>query len=183
MADDLKWVDQFRNGDEKAFNELIHRYKKPIYYVILRMVRNHDDAIDLAQDTFVRAYRHIQSFKGESGFYTWLCRIAVNLSVNHINRNKTRFWESFEDVPKPVKTHKGNPSESLDREELQTAIDKAIVSLPEKQRVIFILRYYEEMSHQKIANLLGKSVGTIKAGYFHAVKKLQQELADYERGV
>ncbi len=180
---DKQLVARFKNGDERAFNDLVNAYKKQVYVVILRMVRNEDDALDLAQDTFVRVYHSIDKFKGESSFYTWLYRIAVNLSVNHINRNKTKFWRSFDDVPKPIKTEKGNPHRNVEKGELGDLINQAIAGLPDKQRAIFILRYYEELSHKEIAIIMERSEGAIKASYFHAVKKLQKELAAYERWV
>ena len=100
-----------------------------------------------------------------------------------MKRNKTKSWDSIEDVSQTLATSGSNPGRDVERQELQHLINKAIVSLPEKQRAIFILRYYEGLSHKDIADILGRSEGAIKAGYFHAVKKLQTELATYERWV
>ncbi len=180
---DLQLVKQFKNGDERAFNDLVNSYKKQIYHIILRMIRNSDDAMDLAQDTFIRAYKNINNFKEESSFYTWIYRIAVNLCLNHIKRNKIKSWLSFDEIPKPIKAKKDNPVRETERIELQELINEAVRNLPERQRAIFIMRYYEDMSHKEIAKILDRSEGAVKAGYFHAVKKLQKELAAYERWI
>lgn len=183
MEHDLQLVAKFKNGDERAFNELVNLYKKQIYFAVLRIVRNSEDAMDVAQDTFVRAYKSIRRFKGDSSFYTWLYRIAINLSLNHVNRNKTKDWQSFDELPQPIRSPKNNPDHHMERSDLQKLINRAISELPEKQRLIFILRYYEELSHKEIAEILGRSEGAVKANYFHAVKKLQSDLAEYERWV
>ncbi len=177
-ADVNKLVARFKKGDERAFNDLVNLFKKPLYYAVYKMVRNSDDAMDIAQDAFVRAYKSIDTYKGEAGFYTWLYRIAMNLSINHIKRNKTKDWETIDELP--LKAPKSNPGKDTEQSELQELISKAVAGLPEKQRAIFVMRHYEDMSHEEIAKTMGNSEGAVKAGYFHAVKKMQEALAIYK---
>lgn len=178
--DDITLVNRFRQGDERAFNEIVHRYKKQIYYTIFRMVRNSDDAMDLAQDTFVRAYKAIAEFNCDSSLYTWLYRIAVNLSINYMNRNKTKDWQSLDDVVKPLRSPTANPGRAIEEKELNIALRKAIQQLPEKQRAIFVLRFYQDLSHKEIAAILDRSEGSVKANYFHAIQKLKEELSEFQ---
>ena len=171
---DSELIDLFCQGQEKAFNLLVERYKERIYYLALRMVRNHQDALDLSQEAFLKAYKNLRSFKGKSTFYTWLYRIACNTCLNFIKREKFRSFLSFGDLRKPFSRPQDSPDFSYERDQLSQAIDKAISKLPPKQRMAFVLHHYEGLTHQEIAKLLGKSEGTIKANYFQAIKKLKK---------
>ncbi len=176
---DSELIVLFCKGQERAFNLLVERYKERIYYLALRMVRNHEDALDLSQQTFLKAYRKLRDFKGESTFYTWIYRIACNLCINFIKRAKFRSFISLADLTEPFSTHKDSPDLSYERGQLSEAIDEAVTHLPSQQRIAFVLHHYEGLTHQKIAQLLGKREGTIKANYFQAVKKLQKALKNY----
>jgi len=173
---DSELVDLFRQGQEKAFNLLVERHKEKIYYLALRMVRNHQDALDLSQEAFLKAYKSLKNFKGNSSFFTWLYRITCNLCLNFIKREK---FLSLSDLRRPLSRTKDSPDFSYERNQLSQAIDKAISHLPPQQRIAFVLHHYEGLPHQKIAQLLDKREGTIKANYFQAIKKLQRTLKAY----
>lgn len=180
-CDDRQLIEQFLRGDERSFNLLVERHRERIYLLIWRMVRNREDALDLSQEVFVKAYRKLKSFRHESNFYTWLYRIAVNLALNFARREKFRSFLSLSDLSRELVSG-SLPSEEIERDQLSSRIDRAIIELPEKQRMVFILRHYEEMSVKEVADLLGKSEGTIKANYFQAIKKLRRSLKSYVEG-
>ena len=180
-CDDRQLIEQFLDGEQRSFNLLVERYRERIYLLIWRMVRNREDALDLSQEVFVKAYKNLKSFRHESNFYTWLYRIAVNLSLNFVRREKLRSFLSLSDLSDRF-TSGSSPSEDLERDQLSGLIDRAVMKLPEKQRAVFILRHYEELSIREVAELLGKSEGTIKANYYQAIKKLRESLKPYVEG-
>lgn len=175
--DDLL-VNSFQEGNERAFNDLVSRYRKRIFDMILKMVRNREDAKDLTQETFVKAYLGLKNFKKESSFFTWITRIAINLCINFRKRERFRSFVSFFDLKKPLLAEEPSPRDGR-KDELSQAIDAAVLSLPPKQRTVFVLRYYQRLPFEKIAEILGKSEGGTKANYFQAINKLKQSLARY----
>jgi RNA polymerase sigma-70 factor (ECF subfamily) len=168
----------FKQGEEKAFNELVNLYKKRVFQLVLRMVRNREDAMDLTQEVFVKAYHSLKDFRGESGFSTWLHRIAVNLCLNFTQRDKFRSFISLPDLTQPV-VSSDSPLRDFEKRELDVAIDKTVLSLPKMQRTVFVLRHYQELPYLEIAKMLGKSEGTVKANYFQAVTKLKKALSHF----
>ena len=180
-CDDRQLIEQFLDGEQRSFNLLVERYRERIYLLVWRMVRNREDALDLSQEVFVKAYKNLKSFRHESNFYTWLYRIAVNLSLNFTKREKFKSFLSLSDLSDRF-TSGSSPSEDLERDQLSGLIDRAVMKLPEKQRAVFILRHYEELSIREVAELLGRSEGTIKANYYQAIKKLQEFLKPYVEG-
>ena len=175
---DFDLIERFQNGEEKAFNQLVLKYQKKIYHLVYKMVRNNEDALDLAQETFVKAYYNLKNFKSQSAFYTWLYKIALNLSLNYARQKKIRNLVSLFELGEALPTKK-NPLEELEKNQISKAIDQAILSLPKKQKAIFVLRYYEDMPYKEISELLGKTEGALKANYFQALKKLQKSLKAY----
>ena len=169
---DLELIEEFRHGNEKAFNPLVLRYQEKIYWVVRRLLPDHDEADDVVQDIFVKVYRSLNTFKGDSSFYTWLYRIAMNLSLNEIRRKKTRRAFSLDDNVAQHESKDPLPLEMLEREERTKLIKDAIERLPEKQKKVFVLRYYEELPYEEISKILKTSVGGLKANYFHAVRKI-----------
>ncbi len=172
-------IRRFKQGEEKAFNELVNLYKKRIFNLVFRMVRNKEDAMDLAQEVFVKVYHSLKDFRGESSFSTWLHRIAVNLSLNFTQRDKFRSFISLPDLIEEIPAI-GSPLKDFEKKELDKAIDQAVLSLPKKQKAVFVLRHYQELQYSEIAKVLGKSEGAIKANYFQALKKLKKSLAHFE---
>jgi RNA polymerase sigma-70 factor (ECF subfamily) len=180
-VEDSELVKQFQAGNEQAFNELVNRHRKEVYYLALGMVGNHDDAEDLAQEAFVRAYRSLPKFRGESGFYTWLYRITVNLCLNHLRTRRVRSFIGLEKIEAVVPSGDETDAEA-ELQELSAAARQAIQALPDKQRAVFILRHFQELPHAEIAKIMGREEGTIKANYFQAVRKLRQALRPHMRG-
>ena len=181
---DLDLVDLAKAGDIEAFTRLARRYQKRIYRTVLSMVRNHEDADDLAQDAFLQAFKSIDKFKKESGFYTWIYRIAVNVTLNHLKkRAKEKNHEEF-DPEKAVRTGSfdalgQSPEKKSLRRELGQKLQEAIHSLPLAYRTSFILVEFENMSHGQAAHVLRCSENTISWRMHKARKMLQSQLKPY----
>ncbi len=171
-SDELELIKKFKAGNEQAFNQLVLAYQEKVYWVVRRFLPDHDDANDMAQDVFVRAYHSLKSFKGDSSFYTWVYRIAVNLSLNELRRRKIRKTFSIDEEETILESPDAISDELIEKKEQAQLIQRAIETLPEKQKKVFLLRYYEEMPYEDIAKILRTSVGGLKANYFHALKKI-----------
>ncbi|MGE3800730.1 MAG: RNA polymerase sigma factor [Candidatus Kapaibacterium sp.] len=170
--DDKELLELYHSGQkERMFNELVRRYQKRIYWVARRMVKRHEDADDIAQDVFVKAYTALEGFRGDSNIYTWLYRIAVNLSINHLRKQKVRNAVDLDDYL-PFLSKDADQDKKMMRRENVSLIEEAIITLPEKQRAVFIMRYYDEMPYEQISAILGTTVGGLKANFHHAVKKV-----------
>jgi RNA polymerase sigma-70 factor (ECF subfamily) len=169
---DLELIRDYKNGDIKGYNEIIRRYQQQVYWVIRRIVNNHDDADDITQEVFIKIHTALLDFREESNLFTWLYRIATNYSINHIRKAKVRNTVSFEIITDPLESKDKKSDELIDEENRRKILEEAIETLPAQQRAVFNLRYYEELSYENISQILKKSVGGIKANYFHAVKKL-----------
>jgi len=172
--DDRALVAACLAGRREAFDEIVVRHRRAVYRVCYRFVGNHEDATDLAQESFLRAYRALRNFKGESAVGTWLHRIAVNLSLNAVS-GRARRGETSDDRVEPVGLEPDAMSRVL-TEERAERVREAIARLPPRQRATLILRVYQEMSHQEIADVLGSSVGAVKANFFHALNNLKRLL-------
>jgi len=170
-------LDEFKIEDDRVFGQLVNRYKERIYSVVLRIVKNRDEAKDLAQEAFVKAYRNRQSFRAESAFYTWVYRIAVNLSLNFIKRDRSRQAESIDTLASTTLSELA--PDKLEQAELGQAIADAIDKLPARQKTVFVLRHYEEKPHAEIAEILSITEGAVKANYHQAVQKLKTYLGLY----
>lgn len=177
MDSDCTLLDQFEAGEERAFEQLVVRHQKVIYYMVLRIVGNHDDAADITQQTFIRALARTRMFKRRSSFRTWLCRIAINLSRTHLKRLKKTARVTLTDSERDPGN---NPSEQLIKNERDRHVQKVIADLPERQRLTLILRSYHNMSHREIADALNITENNSRANYFHALKNLKSKLV--ERG-
>jgi RNA polymerase sigma-70 factor (ECF subfamily) len=172
--DDRALVGACLAGRREAFDELVVRHRRTVYRLCYRFVGHHEDATDLAQETFLRAYRALRTFKGDSAVGTWLHRIAVNLSLNAVAGRAHRA-ETNEERGEPVASGPDAMSQVLSDERV-AQIRAAIARLPPKQRATLVLRVYQEMPHQEIAQLLGSSVGAVKANFFHALVNLKRLL-------
>jgi RNA polymerase sigma-70 factor, ECF subfamily len=177
-TDDGALVRQCLAGETDAFDLLVERHRRQVYHVCYRFVNNHEDASDLTQDAFLRAYRALHTFKGNSAFSTWLYRVAVNVCLNRVSEKRAATepidQRELEDVRGEL------PDCGVLRQEQAAAVRAAIARLPRKQRATMILRMYHELPHEQIAAILGSSVGAVKANFFHALanlKKLLQEKA------
>lgn len=173
--EDKELLTQFRNEQTKhyAFNMLMRKYQQKVYYHVRRMVIDHDDANDLVQTTFIKAWKGLDNFREDSQVFTWLYRIATNECLTYLNNKKKRFFLPIGDVEHEL-TSKLDSEPSLKANQLEMKLQKAILSLPEKQRTVFNLRYYDEMKYEQMSEVLGTSVGALKASYHHAVQKIEK---------
>jgi RNA polymerase sigma-70 factor, ECF subfamily len=162
-----------------AFDLLVERHRRAVYQLCYRFVGNHEDASDLSQEVFLRAYRGIRTFRGQSTVATWLYRIGVNVCLNRVNAKTTlgALTESM-DERQFVDERMESASDRMLREERGARVRAAIAQLPPKQRATLILRTYQELSHQEIAEALGTSVGAVKANFFHALGNLKKLLGE-----
>ena len=160
---------------ELGFRELIETYQKPVYQVIRRMVLIHEDADDLTQNTFIKAYKALDRFEGNSSLFTWLYRIATNESLTFLEKKKKRYFFSLDDHQEKLESYV-DPSAVISGDEIQVKLQKSLLKLPDKQRLVFHLKYEEDLSYEEISKITGTSVGALKASYHHAVKKIEQEL-------
>jgi RNA polymerase sigma-70 factor, ECF subfamily len=188
-VDDLALVDAARAGDVSAFEALVVRYQRKVYAVALGIVRDPDQAWDVAQEAFVRVHGHLAEFKGDSSFQTWVMRIASHLAIDSLRRERKSKRDQLEDVREEVigeagegilSTPLGNdPSANLLRRELATRMQAALDGLPEIHRTILVLREVEGLSYEDLAERLSIQKGTVMSRLFHARKKMQAALADY----
>ena len=161
-----------------AFNLIIKKYQKKLYSIIRRMIISHDDTDDVLQNTFIKMWHHLDSFKEDSQLYTWLYRIATNESLTFLKKKRTKFFIPMVDVEYKL-------SQSLESDqyfkgdEIQLRLQKAILKLPEKQRLVFNMKYFEEMKYEDMSEILGTSVGALKASYHIAVKKIEEYVLAY----
>lgn len=165
-----------RDGDRRAFNELVRRYQKRVFHVVQGIVRNGDDALDITQDVFIRAWKGLDRFQGQAKVFTWLYRIAVNLSLNHLRSAWFRSFLPVGDNHERIGSDETDAHTKLEQDEARRAVNNAIEALPPKQRAVFVLRYYEELPYEEIAGILKTSVGGLKANYHHAVKKIEEHV-------
>jgi RNA polymerase sigma-70 factor (ECF subfamily) len=160
---------------ELGFRQLIETYQKPVYQVIRRMVLIHEDADDLTQNTFIKAYKALDRFEGNSSLFTWLFRIATNESLTFLEKKKKRYFFSLDDHQEKLESYVDS-SAVISGDEIQVKLQKSLLKLPDKQRLVFHLKYEEDLSYEEISKITGTSVGALKASYHHAVKKIEQEL-------
>lgn len=158
---------------EQAFTQLVDKYQKRLYNHIRRLVIVHEDADDVLQNTFMKVWKHLANFKGGSQLYTWLYRIATNESFNHLKKQKKQASASFDHEDYDM-ANKFKADPYIDGDEIQMKLQKAIHQLPERQRAVFIMRYYDEMKYEEIAEIMERSEGALKASYHHAAKKIEQ---------
>jgi RNA polymerase sigma-70 factor (ECF subfamily) len=164
------------DGRKDAFDVIVERHRRSVYHLCYRFVGNHEDASDLSQEVFVRAWRGLNGFKGHAALSTWLYRIVVNTCLNRVQA-RTLATERLESDDF-VDTRSDDPGVSVLRAERAEAVRKAIAKLPNKQRATLILRSYRDLSHREIADVLGSSVGAVKANFFHALANLKKILGD-----
>jgi RNA polymerase sigma-70 factor, ECF subfamily len=185
--DELKLIAQCQAGDAEAFNELVNRYRNRAFAMIYNMVRNEQDAWDLAQDGFLKAWKSINRFRGQSSFFTWLYRILMNVTIDWMRRRQIEGGAEFDDAhamrdiePAAVTAPREElaPPERLSDKEIRARIDSAIAKLSDEHRVVITLREIEGLEYQEIADTVGCSIGTVMSRLFYARKKLQTLLKD-----
>ena len=175
---DQELVGDVRAGDRSAFTELMRRHQERVYWAARRIVGTHEEADDIAQETFIKAYLGLGDFRGDASFFTWVYRIAVNLSLNAIRKKQVLNYIRDSALLRLVLPAEEGPEKVTEFHDLEGRLQEAVGRLPEKQRAVFVLRYYDELSYDEIAKILKTSVGGLKANYFHALKKIQEYLKD-----
>lgn len=160
---------------EEAFNEIVSSYKERLYWHIRRMAGSHEDTDDILQNTFVKIWAGLPSFRGESRLYTWIYRIATNETITFLNRQRLHACLSFRTY-KAVASAEIEADPYFNGDALLKKLHKAIASLPPKQRMVFNMRYFEEMKYEDMSEILGTSAGALKASYHHAYKKIAAEM-------
>lgn len=179
MQDEKEFIQELLNPktQNSAFEKLLRDYQLPLYNHIRNIVLNHDDAHDVLQNTFIKVFKHLKNFKGDSKLFSWMYRIATNEAITFINQKSKRNGTTSEAMQtKIVENLKAD--EYFDGSEIQIKLQKAIIMLPEKQQLVFKMRYFEEIKYEDMSEILGTSVGALKASYHHAVKKVE----DYMKG-
>ena len=175
MQDEKDFIQDLLNPKTQnvAFQKLLRDYQRPLYNHIRSIVLNHDDADDVLQNTFIKVFQYLKDFKGESKLFSWMYRIATNEAITFINQKAKRNGTTSEAIQtKIVDNLKADTY--FDGNEIQIKLQKAVALLPEKQQLIFKMKYYEELKYEELSEILGTSVGALKASYHHAVKKIEE---------
>ncbi|MBA9079752.1 MULTISPECIES: RNA polymerase sigma factor [Rufibacter] len=178
--EDKDILEKFRRADSRnlAFNQLVRKYQQKVYWHVRKMVIDHDDADDLTQEVFVKVWSHLENFRQDAQLYTWIYRIATNECLNFLNAKKKRFFLPLHDVAAEL-AEKLDTSDDLSGDEVQLKLQKALLRLPDKQRLVFNMKYYDDMKYEEMSEILGTSVGALKASYHIAVKKIEDYLKNH----
>lgn len=177
LIDESKLVELLKEAStaHKAFETLVDLYSEPLYWQIRKLVIDHHETDDLLQNVFLKAWKNIHNFRGEAKLSTWLHKIAINESLNFLHQERQK-REISDDSGDEYLLNKIEADSYFDGEALEISLQKAIASLPEKQRLVFNMRYFDDMKYDEISEILGTSVGALKASYHHAVKKISSRL-------
>jgi len=175
QADDQELLQSFKNPltREKAFTGIIKKYQEKLYWHIRRMLVDHDDTNDVLQNMFIKVWKGLENFREDSQLYTWLYRIATNESLTFLSQQKKRSSVSLSDVESGL-SNKLKSDTNFDANKLEWKLQLGIQNLPEKQRIVFNLRYYDEMPYEEMSKVLDTSEGALKASYHHAAKKIEE---------
>ena len=184
---EMDLVRRAQSGDLAAYDDLIKRYQERIYATIYHMTSNHEDANDLAQDSFIKAFQALKSFKGGSSFYTWLYRIAVNKTINFLKQRKNRIHMSLNDLDFNTENNPDlvalisdkTPRRDAGLKELQEKLNAAMLKLSEPHRIVVVLHDVQGMSHEEVAQVMDCNIGTVRSRLFYARQQLQSLLTDY----
>lgn len=175
--EDYILVKRYLEGDESAFNEIVKKYQKRIYWHARQMLGNHLDADEVTQEVLIVMYKKLKTFNFQSNLFTWIYKIITTRSINQIRRNQVKKFFSINDEENPIDIKSDNDIiEDLSNKEKIERLNKALEKLPSKQRQVFVMRNFDELSYEEISKITGKSVGGLKANYFHALKKIMEQL-------
>lgn len=179
MMDDKEILDLYTSGQrERAFREIVESYSERLYWHVRRFLCSHEDTDDLLQEIFLKIWTALPSFRAESQLYTWIYRIATNETLNFLNKQKVRAALQFESLSNKL-VDRIDEDPWFNGDQLQRNLMKAVQKLPEKQRLVFIMRWFEDLSYEDISEILGTSVGALKASYHFAAEKIKAELKKY----
>ncbi len=174
VEEEQQLLAELRDPDTKsrAFDDLVRRYQQRLYHHVRRLVIDHDDADDVLQNTFLKAWRHIDSFRADSQLHTWLYRIATNESLSFLQSKNKRAHSDVADIQDDLR-HSLTNSPHIQADTIEMKLQQAILTLPDRQRTVFHLRYYDEMPYEDMSQILEVTTGSLKASYHHAVKKIE----------
>ena len=174
MQDEKDFIQELLNPKTQnvAFQKLLREYQRPLYNHIRNIVLNHDDADDVLQNTFIKVFQYLKDFKGESKLFSWMYRIATNEAITFIKQKAKRNGTTSESMQTRIVDNL-RADTFFDGNEIQIKLQKAVAQLPEKQQLVFKMKYYEEIKYEELSEILGTSVGALKASYHHAVKKIE----------
>jgi RNA polymerase sigma-70 factor (ECF subfamily) len=172
LDNDFELVDKFNGGDESAFNLLVRKYQKKIYWHARQMLGDHLDADEVTQEVLIVLYKKLRTFNFQSSLYTWIYKIVTTRSLNQLKRRQLKRLISFENQDSKEFASKTDIVLDITNRERLLKVDKALQKLPVKQREVFVMRHYDELTYEEISQITGKSVGGLKANYFHALKKI-----------
>lgn len=178
--EDFLLIENFLKGDISSFNEIVKKYREKIYWHARRMTGNHLDADEIVQEVLMVIYKKLEGFQFRSSLYTWIYRITATRSINFLKKKKLKTLFSFHDQEENKMSYDNDIISDIAARDKLKKIEELLQSLPEKQREIFILRNYEQLTYEEIAEITGKSVGGLKANYFHAINKIMEKMKDYE---
>jgi RNA polymerase sigma-70 factor (ECF subfamily) len=172
---DKELLAKFRCADTRsyAFNLIVRKYQERIYWHIRKMVIHHDDADDVIQNTFLKVWTGLDGFREDSQLFTWLYRIATNEALTFLKKKRTKLFMPLVDVEQQL-SRSLESDQHINGEELQVKLQKAVLTLPEKQRIVFNMKYFDDMKYDDMSAVLGTSVGALKASFHHAVKKIEK---------
>ncbi|WP_396175706.1 RNA polymerase sigma factor [Flavobacterium sp.] len=174
MENELDFIQELLHPktQEVAFKKLVKDYQRPLYNHIRTIVLNHDDTDDVLQNTFIKVFRNLSSFKGESKLFSWMYRIATNEALTFLQQKSRRFNTTSEELLQK-QTEKMKADDYFDGDEIQFKLHQSISLLPEKQQLVFKMKYFQELKYEEMSEILDTSVGALKASYHHAVKKIE----------
>lgn len=172
--EDHELLAKIRNPETRnyGFNLLVRAYQQRVYGLVRKMLIDHDDSNDVTQEVFIKIHKAIDKFREDAQLYTWIYRIATNECLSFLNKKKRRFFLPLEDVSKEL-SNKIDASPDLDGDEIQRKLQKALLTLPDKQRLVFNMKYFDDMTYEQIALITATSIGALKASFHHATKKIE----------
>ena len=175
--DEKQLLEKIRDPESRSygFNLLVREYQERIYWTIRKMVIDHEDANDLTQEVFIKVWKNLDKFREQSRLFTWVYRIATNECLNHLNKKRRKYMVSWGSVENEL-NEKVDNSAHIEGDEVQKKLQKALLKLPDKQRLVFNMKYFDDMKYEEIAEITGTTVGSLKANYHHAVKKIEDSL-------
>lgn len=179
MLEDADLLIKIKNPDTRnyGFNMLVRTYQQRVYWHVRKMVIDQDDADDITQEVFIKVHKAIETFREDAQLFTWIYRIATNECLNFLNKKRRRFFLPIEDINSQLSAMIDS-SDMISGDEIQKKLQKAILQLPDKQRLVFNMKYFDDMSYETISEITNTSVGALKASYHHAVKKIEDYLTN-----
>lgn len=175
LLEDKELLLKIRNPETRSygFNLLVRQYQQRVYWHVRKMVIDHDDSDDLTQEIFIKVHKYIDGFREDSQLFTWIYRIATNECLSFLNKKKRRFFLPIEDITEQLASKVDASFTDMDGDDIQKKLQKAILKLPDKQRLVFNMKYFDDMPYEQMAEITKTSVGALKASFHHAVKKIE----------